>query len=255
MNKYLWRKNFTAVDLNHERLIRAKLAIKTKELDWIETQNPVVILVSVHSAFHEEIYGDFKMEALLSTIKSHVKGKILVLFSDRAHLRTFSLNCQQDLKLALDSINKDAQLLNLRYQSYFENCEIAYWHSYISQDDSFFDSLTDIKNFYQTDLTFRELVDQDAADTYTIDRSKMLTDRELYTECAKEDILEQCACLLVLSKKGYRFQFYPGKPYASVEYTNNNYISEDKRISWINVFLSIEKKTIIEQPALGAVGL
>lgn len=60
-----------------------------------------------------------------------------------------------------------------------------------------------------------------------------------------EDILEQCACLFVLAHKGYQFQFYPGSPYSSVEYVNC--YSLDQRISWINVFLTIEKKTISPQ--------
>lgn len=70
------------------------------------------------------------------------------------------------------------------------------------------------------------------------------SNKELFIEKAIEDLLEQCASLLVLSNKGYRFQFYPGKPYASIEYVNRVFIPKDNQIFWIDVFLTIEKKTI-----------
>lgn len=245
MNKYHWRKNFTAVYSHQEKKIRGKLAVKTRELHWLETCSPVVILVSIHSLFHEEIGGDLKMNALLSIIKSHVKGNVTVLFSDRAHLQTISLNYQENLDLALEECLKDAKRLSCRYQPYFEDCKVVYWHSYITQDKHFSFSLNFIKDAYQADLSFKNLIDLDAESTYTNERREKYSNKKLFIAKAREDLLEQCASLLVLSYKGYRFQFYPGKPYSSVEYVNNYFIPENRRVSWIDVFLTMEKKIIM----------
>ena len=102
MKTYNWRKNFTAFLTLQERKIRAKLAFKTKELSWIETHYPVIVLVNVHSSFHEDVGGDLKMSALMSTIRSHTKGKVTVLMSDRAHLQTVSLDYHGNVDVAFE---------------------------------------------------------------------------------------------------------------------------------------------------------
>lgn len=244
MNKYNLRKNFTAVYSNNNVRIRGKLAFKTKELDWLETHNPVIVLVSVYSAFHEEIGGDLKMNALLSTIRRHVKGKVTVLLSDRAHFHTNSLEYQENVKQTYEESLKKAYSLKSRYQPYFDDCTVVYWHSYIYQEEQFAECLTFLKNIYEADSAFRELVNLDANGSYMNRQNEMLN-KERYLIKAKEDILEQCAAIFILAKKGYRFQFYPGSSNLSVEYINKVYIPEQQRISWINVFLTIEKKTVI----------
>jgi hypothetical protein len=244
VNTYNWRKNFTASYLNHEKIICGKLAFKTKELDWLDTPEPVIILVSIHSKFHEEVGGNLKMNALLSTIKSHVKGQITVLISEMAHLQTLSLNYQGNVKLAFEECLEEAQNIDCRYQSYFENCKVVYWHSYINKDSHFPFSLDIIRNAYEKNQMFRELVNQDAKGTYTTERKKKYPNEVIFIEKAVEDILEQCASLLVLVNKGYAFQFYPGRPYPSAEYTSRVLVPGERRISCINVFLAIEKKTI-----------
>lgn len=244
MNKYTWRKNFTASISDSDKNIRGKLAFKTKNIQWLDTTSPVIILVSVHSAFHDEIGGDLKMNALVSTIKDHVKGKITVLLSDRAHIQTVSLNYQSNLELAFEDCHCSAQRLSHRYQSYFQDCNVVYWHSYICEDENFTSFLDRLKHAYQTDATFRELVQNDAETTYTSERMQIYADKTLFIEKTVGDILEQSASILVLANKGYRFQFYPGSPYASIEYVNSIFNPTDKKLAWIDVFLSIEKKTV-----------
>lgn len=245
MKTYLWRKNITATFSNHELMVRGKLAFKTKETHWLDTETPVVVLVSVHSAFHEEVGGDLKMKALISTIRNHTKGKVTVLLSDRAHMNTHSLHYEENREKAFKDCLDSAHKLKHRYQSYFNDCKVEYWHSYIFQDSDFDPFLNFLIKLYQTDSAFRELLYRDAEATYVGQRVQFFSDKALFIEKAIEDLLEQCACLLVLANKGYRFQFYPGRPYASIEYTNLVFIPVDKQISWIDVFLSIEKKTVI----------
>lgn len=244
MNTYIWRKNFTATFQNDLKMVRGKLAFKTKVVHWLETETPVIILISIHSAFHEEIGGDLKMNAFISTIKSCVKGRITVLIADRAHIQTNSLNKQNNLEKAFEECISSACALRDRYEPYFDSCNVVYWHSYIYQDNVFATSLNLLKDLYQSDMHFRELLLKDAESTYTTTRIKMFPSKDLFVEKAVEDILEQCASILILANKGYRFLFYPGSPYASIEYVNQVLIPENKQISWVDVFLTIEKKSI-----------
>lgn len=206
MSIYSLRKNFTAIYSN----IRAKIAFKTKDTSWLGTQEPVIILMSVHSALHEGCDGHLKVNALVRTIRGHVKGPVTILIADRAHLRAQSRSFETCLQ--------DARALHARYQPYLEGCSVAYWHSYIYQDESFEESLKAVEHLYKNDPQFASLVHADGADI--------------------DDLLEQCACILVLSKKGYRYQFYPGKPYSSTEYI----ATLGLQVTWVNVFLAIENR-------------
>ena len=243
-NTYLWRKNFTTTFLDQKQIIRGKLAVKTRKTDWLGTEAPVVILVSVHSKFHELGSGDLKMQALISTIKNHVKGKITVLICDVAHLNTLSLLYQGDVDKAYEDCLNEAQSLNERYESYFAKCDIAYWHSYINQDKNYALARSSLRELYRADPLFRKHLYEDAEATYTTTRKRAFPKKMLYIEKTVEDLLEQCASLIVLSRQGYRYKFYPGNSYSSVLYANQVLLPKEEQISWIDVFISIEKKTI-----------
>lgn len=224
MNKYSWRNNITAT----AETIRGKLAFKTKETHWIDTFEPVALLVSIHSAFHAGLPGDLKMQALMATLKRYVKGKITVLFCDMAHLHAMSLEYEGDRFRAFEQIRLKALQLQRRYNPYFESCTLKFWHSYICQDVHYETKRSLVQQLALDDPYFHSLLVHDAG-----------------IGNVHDDIIEQCICLLVLAEKGYRFQFYPGKSNASTEYVNRLLLPAEKQISWINVFLTIEKKTLI----------
>lgn len=244
MNKYSWRKNFTAVASNDEKTIRGKLAFKTQKTHWLDTASPVIVLISIHSLFHQGLDGYLKMEALTSIVKNHVKGKITILLSDRAHIRTLSLKYGFNIeKTFQECLIASQQILN-RYQSLFADCDIAFWHSYICEDKEFHLCMSSLKKLLEIDYHFYQLLLRDAEETYTYEREKLFAAKQLFIENAMEDILEQCACIMVLAKKGYRFQFYPGRPFSSVSYVSEVILIEPK-LSWVDVFLTIEKKTVM----------
>jgi hypothetical protein len=58
-----------------------------------------------------------------------------------------------------------------------------------------------------------------------------------------EDLIEQCICMQILAKQGFRYLFYPGAPCHSTEYVNRKCIPNDHYLHWIDVFVTIEKKT------------
>lgn len=247
MNIYLWRKNFTAVFSDPEKITRGKLAFKTKQMHWLDTEAPVIVPISVHSVFHDEVSGDLKMNAFISTIKNHVKGMVTILLTDRAHIQTVSLKYQNDSEKAFHNCLRSAQGLENRYSQYFQGCNVVYWHSYICKDECYSSCMKLLREMQISDEAFRNCLYCDAESSYNSERSLEFANKDLYIQKAVEDLLEQCACLLVIANKGYRFQFYPGKPSASTEYVNETLISVDQKISWIDVFLTIEKKTVLFQ--------
>ena len=244
MKKYAWRNSVTATISNREALFRGKLAFKTQDTSWIQTNDPVIVLISVASQFHEGIGGDLKMNALMTTIKNNVKGSITVLLAECAHLQTASLAHNGDKSLALQEATKTAKILAERYKQCFESCNVEYWHSYIRKDKAFADALAYAKSLYKDDLYFIQHVKNSAEASYTLDRMHEYPDKAVYIEMTVNDLLEQCACVLVLASKGYRFQFYPGSPCSCTEYINS-LLDKNTQISWIDVFLSIEKKTTV----------
>ncbi len=245
MGRYLLRRNFTAVFSDERKTVHAKIAFKTQETQWLNTQLPVIALVSVHSAFHEGMEGDLKMNAWMSTIKENVKGRVTVLLSDKAHLHAASLKYENDLQITFEECKRGAQDLSKRYRRYFDNARVAFWHSYICQDKIYDASLKLVKELYNADSLFPGHLQQDAQACYTDQRMQDFSDKGLFIEKTIEDILGQCASMLVLINKGYRFVFYPGSPYASTEYVNQVLVPDDKKMCWIDTFLSIEKKSFL----------
>lgn len=244
MSVYSWRKNYISIYSKGECLTRGKMAIKTTDTRWIGSKDSVVVLVSVQSNFHEEVSGDLKMEALVSTIKNCVEGPVTVLFSDIAHLQTVRLRYDGNVDKAFEDCLTSAYILNERYLHYFKNCKVVFWHSYICQDSHFLAFKNLIKELFQTDSCFNHLLLTDAELTYHGERLQLFPNKKLYIEKTIDDLIEQCASILVLANKGYRFQFYPGSPFKSVEYVARTFLEKDKQLNWINVFISIEKKTV-----------
>jgi hypothetical protein len=244
MKNYTLRKNFKTFYLNGETRVKAALAFKTIDTHWVDTELPCIILVSIHSIFNENLNGHLKMNALVSTIKSHVKGRVTILFAERAHINAMNIEYNH-LETTVETCLRDAQLLHDRFKNYFNDCQVAYWFNYICNDSNFETSYQAIQYLYQHDSFFKYYLDKDATASYNLRKTKNIMDKSQFIKKTIEDILEQCACVLVLSKKGYRFQFYPGQSYASIAYVNQKLLSKDHRVDWINVFISIEKKTIL----------
>lgn len=238
----MWRNNFTSIYQNANVSITGKIAFKVKEKHWIGTQSRVVLLISIHSAFHDDYQGELKMNAFVETIKKTVKGPITVLFTEKAHVQTLALRYQNNYQMAFSQSLSDARNLATRYQSYFNSCRITYWHEYIEQDPSYSESTQKVQELYKNDSLFQHYLSLDAVSAYTEKRMQEFPDKDLFIEKTIADLLEQCTGLLVLANKGYRFQFYPGSSNLSVEYANRHLIPKNNQISWINVNLSIEKK-------------
>lgn len=244
--RYILRRNYHSIFYTKKEIIHGKIAFKTKIDSWLNTKKPVVILLSIDSAFHKSIDGDLKTNALINTISSHVQNKITVLMANHAHYHTTTLNYNNNKVMAFEENLKKTDELVSRYQIYSPNNSLLYWHSYIHSDDNYLSLIKQVKDFYLISAIFQELINNDIDRSYTEERKQRYQDKELYYSKALEDIFEQCACLLVLAEKGYGYIFYPGPPLESSEYLLQYILPTHKHIEWVNVFLSVEKKTKCE---------
>lgn len=250
MKRYAWRKNFTAISSGEQTTIKGKLTVKTEETDWIHTREPILIPLSIYSMFHEGLAGDLKMNALLSVIKSEVKGKITVLLTEKAHLNVESLRFSNNVHKALTACQTQARTLVERFKPYFEGCNIVFWQDYIDPHPHYSMFKEKISRLYQTDAEFRSCLKSDAESTYTPCRNLEFPDKELFIHKACEDILEQCCGLLAMADNGHRYLFYPGKQFDSTQYAFRTLAEPEWPLSWIQVFVSIEKKIVIANNAL-----
>lgn len=247
MKVYNLRKNHTAFFSTGGTITKGKLAFKTRETDWLNTDSPILIPISIDSHFHEGISGDLKMSAFCSVLKKHVQGHITILMTERAHLNVLGLENGKEYALR-SSLCRAHQLVD-RYKHYFRDCDVQFWSSFICQDPSYQQSVDRITYFFQNDAIFRSHLISDAELTYTSERAELFSDRDLFIRAAISDIMEQCVCLLILVKKGYVFQFYPGHQYGAVEYINQLLLKSSLKM--ISVFLTIEKKTTSSLVAVG----
>lgn len=249
MKKYNWRKNFSYIQSKNNINIKGKIAVKTKETYWIDTDSPIVIPISIYSRFHEGIPGTFKMHALIATMNEHVKGKKTILFTEMAHLKVRSLKFQEDMQMVFEQSLIDAHAIIKRFEQQLVGYKIAFWHEYICQDPSYPYFREKVTQLYEIDPIFREMLSQDAESTYLPKWEKEYPNKPLYIEKAREDILEQCIGLLVQSNKHYKYSFYPGSSFKSVEYANKALLEKDKQIEMILIFISIEKKIYLDAPS------
>lgn len=245
MGNYSFRKNFSATCSNDMMTIRSKLAFKTKGTDWLNTESQVIVPISIRSTFLAGLAGDLKMQAYTSIIKNHVQGKITILLTEKSHLHVASLKYNPNsYDQALEEETQFAREIESRFRLYFQNCKVEYWETYISNDSHYFIFKEQIDRLYQTDSTFKSLVLHNAEVTYTCERAREFSNKSLFIEKAVKDLLEHCVYMLLIANKGYKYQFYPGSLYSCMDYVNENLIEPEKRVSLVNVCLTIERKTI-----------
>lgn len=244
MNKHRTRLNYTGIHSEGKIKVRGKVAFKTQETSWLNTNLPCIALISIDSAFHEGLNGDIKIGAFLSIIKQHTRGPVSILLADTAHIETQKLKYKSH---AFEECFRSTNFLIKRYSSYFDGCNILYWSSFNLQNEHFATFYAQVEDLAKSDPLFQRLLEKDAEAAYTEKRREEFPNQIEFLEKTKADILAQSACILILSKEGYRYQFYPGAPYSSIQYINDRLLPTEKQVQWIDVFLSIEKKTVLEE--------
>lgn len=233
MNVYNLRKNIFVNFEEQNSHIKGKVVFKTQSTKWLGTKHSSIVPISIHSSFHEGVCGRMKMEGLFTVIKKYVSGEIIILLTELAHVQVLKLLFPE----APGQCEKDAKGLYYRYADLFAGCHVVFWKDFVQKNPLYHKYKEKIANLFQTDLIFSQLVLSDAEQTYTYARKELYTNKKLYIEKTCEDILEQCVALLIINQKKIRYQFYPGKQYASIEYLT-------REVIFIDVFIAIEKKRI-----------
>ena len=242
MKKYNWKNSIICKHIENEKELKAKVVVKTREVDWVNTDKKAVVLISVHSAFHKPFDGEVKMEAMLAAITSCTSQQVTVLFTECAHIQTARLSFSDDYQLTLKNHLQSAHCLSRRYDASFKECSIAFWHLYIQQDTTYTTWLNECEKLYNTNIDFKFCVTKDALSSCAIERIDAYADKELYIKRAVLDVIEQCVSILVLASKGYRFCFYPGNQNQATKFVIEYFLEQEKRLFWINTFIAIEKK-------------
>lgn len=229
--RYHFKKNSFIVceELN----IRGKVVFKTVATDWVGTLEPIVVIVSVHSLFHREIDGELKMGAMMDTLRESVQGNVTVLIADLAHLQAQQLKGVSERDLI-----ESAHHLAHRYKEFFRGCELAFWHQ-MMMGDAAYRAVEQIRRLAWSDSLFRQHLLSDALLTYQQIGETGYLSQEVFVAMTQDDLIQQCASLILLSRQGYRYQFYPGLPYASVTYVYERF---ELKTEWVPVFIAIEKK-------------
>lgn len=239
---YKWAKRISIKDFVTTLIDSYKrIAIKTSSCDWIGSDEPAIILFSVHSAFHEGPKGMVNVKAILSAIKQNMHGPITLLLSEKAHLNVLAIE-HGDYAKALALATHDAHAIAHTFAAEFEGCLVTYWDDFITKDSYYSTAQKKIMALYETDQQFQQLLEEDAQKTYTIERSLQFANKELYLDATTKDLLEQCIYALVAAKKGYRFEFYPGRQYECMQYVNATLLAPEERINHVHVYIAFEKK-------------
>ena len=237
MGCYNLRKNQFLHIAKGNQEVEAKLVVKTAEINWVGTDSPTLIPISIHSSFHEGIEGTLKMEAMIKMIQENIQSSPTILLCEVAHLQVMSLRDSS----AKTTCRQDADKLVEEFSPLFEGCKTVFWEDYVQNDSTYSFFREKVYSQYEKDPAFRRFVAEDALSTYTPKRRVLYPNKGLFLEKTKEDLLEQSICLHVLSQKGYKFQTYPGKYYSAVEY-----LAREMPISLIHVFVAVEKKRVVE---------
>lgn len=219
-----------------------KIAVKTTTSAWIGVSDPVVILLSIHSAFHEAEKGALNIQALISTIKGHVNGSPSIVLSEKAHLNVLTLKYNGDQAKALAVAKHDAQALATTFNEDFKDCRVLLWGDYVTRDPLYAACAQQVMALHETDQNFRELLARDAESTYTEFRAEEFPDKQAYIRSTIDDILEQCIYTLVIAKKGYRFEFYSGRQYDSIYSVNSTLLPVEEQLTHVHVNISFERK-------------
>jgi hypothetical protein len=239
---YAWRKRIPLEQkfTGHMLTNKTRLILRTVRADWVNTHEPVILIFSIHSKFHEGASGEFKAKNLIAGIKENTKGTVVVLFPENAHTKADSLKYGGNEQIALDTSSKDARALAERLKPSLTGCAVHFWDTLISNDPEYAAAQKKVKELYAIDKQFQQLLREDAQGYYTAERALDLPDKELFITKTMEDIMEQIAYLFIVCNKGYKFEFYPGQPNSSSEYINHTYIKQENRIKRVPVFLHFE---------------
>lgn len=237
MNKNTKHKLSFSTEFDDGQVVNTRMFVTTRPGIWVNTGHPIILPISIHSVFHEGNVGKAKMTALIEMVKTNVKSTITILFTEKAHLETLRVKYQTHASIAFEKCYQDAIQLKNRLANVLEDCMIMHWNEFVDQDPHYLEIKQQVLNLFGSDEEFRQLLKQDAEMTYTSTRSQEFNNKQEYVRAVIVDLLEQCVYHLITSGKGYRYEFYSGKRYRSVELIGRKFLSDDQNLTRINVSL------------------
>lgn len=224
-------------NLDEGKKVAVKMNIHSRPACWVGTDQSVILPFSIHSALYNGDEGKIKVAALLRYVKTHVKGRITVLFCEKAHVEVLSLKYGNNAQTALNQTSGDAQQLKERFKAELEGLHIMSWIDFVDGDEKYQHYKDLVLQLYQSNEDFRTKIREDAESTYHSDRQKECADKEIYLNKCFTDVLEHCVYVLIATSRGYKYEFYPGKGPESVEFVNQHFSQNETKLIRVNVGL------------------
>ena len=203
--------------------------ITTRPTVWHGTSDKLILGVSNRVSDYIEI-RKLKMALTLHHITKLTEAPLTILMCEGAHVNAESLKYNNDVERAYDTELTYAKDLVTKFQPSFANHHVTYWRDLVNGDTKYQSYKNQIYMLYDSDPIFRELLVADAERTYTEQRKKEYPCQTGYLEKTILDLLEHCIYCLIISNKGYKYEFYHGKPYPHILYLSQVYGLEIRRV-------------------------
>lgn len=236
--KYLWRHETILDPQAKAKTGSAKIIMKTQSDAWVNTKEPIILPVSIHSAFHEGSLGQAKMETFLKVIEHYADGPVTLLITEDSHANVLSMKHAGDYQKAVEQCLKDAELLLSRFAEVVEGFDIQYWHTLIKKHPQYSGYKAQLWALVKNDAEARMLLVEDAEKTYSAQKMAEYLDKSAYIDMAIADLVEQAAYLCVITELGFKFEIYPGKRYKSVDYCYHALFESGKKTERIHLHMS-----------------
>jgi hypothetical protein len=205
------------------------IKVKIDTSDWMTSTNDLILVLSIDTKFNSDANAESYLEAIFKTMDLS-KGFITVFISDCSHLNAYSLINNVSIVEASELQHSKALMLKDKYSTILSNRKILFWKDLV--DDS---ADEQIKKLILDDV-FQEKLVLDAKDI-TTKRNIQQSLFEAHVEATKLDLIEHCRFCFVAYNKGYRYEFYVGKQYASVTYAMDLF---SKNLSRVNIYVKVE---------------
>lgn len=216
-------------------IVKTLVKINTSNPGWQNKNLPIIVPISIHSAFHEGEQGEIKIKALFDYIHSYAKEKVMILMCEGAHLNVINIK-NDDMKCTYEICRRDAHQLVKKFNRYFNRFDITFWNEFVVQHNHYGQYKSELLDLYNNDLNFNKLVSNDAENMYTEKLSNQYTNKKCFIDNTKKDILEMIVGCRIKFHEGYRIHIYPGKIFTSMEYIKNLHF---KDMIFVNASLKV----------------
>jgi hypothetical protein len=189
--------------------VKKLVEVFVKPKQWENSTSHIILPFSIHSNIYNGIAGNLKIKALLQTVKSYAKNKILVLLSEGAHLHALSIKHGTYGNAFIKSKN-DANSLLARFKDDFAGCEVSFWEDFIWKNPAYKQFKEKLQQEYNINDHLRSVIHSDVERLNEYFDPEFFVHKTLFQEKSSLDLLEMLAGFMVMHAENYKVAIYPG---------------------------------------------